>query len=445
MPTSCRCCPATTASSRPSARSSRDSAASISSTSCSPRRKATRSASTTTRLRRGWSACAAHRRSRASMRASSIAAAISAGSPTASCWCCAIGVLDAALHRLTAGGDRGRRRRPPRVAHDAVVRHGGSRAPGSGGAARPVARRAGRRAGGLQHGHQRRRLRDRRRPRPAGDGAAEASALRRRSSRARSTPDCARSGGPWPRRPPSRPDTADEEPRPPLRVEFAGGHRIAVETEAVVKRESILNTVGSLVRDPAAAVHRVPQRCGWSPSGRCRRCCRWSWCSARSASPAPACRPPPPARRRCCSASASTASCCSTSRHRWRWPSDPDDRRAGGDRRAVEQHAARHVDDGGDVLRPDVRRLPEPAAARPADRAQHGGLRRPHAGAGAGAPAAPPAAARRRRAADAAARRLDRAAPRGGCSRASVVPDRASWASPRRASASTRRSTGCDR
>jgi uncharacterized protein len=39
----------------------------------------------------------------------------------------------------------------------------------------------------------------------------------------------------------------DEDPLPPLRVEFAGGHRIAVETEAVVKRESIMNTVGSLV------------------------------------------------------------------------------------------------------------------------------------------------------------------------------------------------------
>jgi uncharacterized protein len=42
-------------------------------------------------------------------------------------------------------------------------------------------------------------------------------------------------------------DAPDGEPRPPLRVQFAGGHRIAVETEAVVKRESILNTVGSLV------------------------------------------------------------------------------------------------------------------------------------------------------------------------------------------------------
>jgi predicted exporter len=37
-----------------------------------------------------------------------------------------------------------------------------------------------------------------------------------------------------------------DEPLPALQVEFAGGHRIAVETEAVVRRESILNTVGSL-------------------------------------------------------------------------------------------------------------------------------------------------------------------------------------------------------
>jgi uncharacterized protein len=36
------------------------------------------------------------------------------------------------------------------------------------------------------------------------------------------------------------------EARPPLRVEFAGGHRIAVETEAFVRSESIMNTIGSL-------------------------------------------------------------------------------------------------------------------------------------------------------------------------------------------------------
>jgi predicted RND superfamily exporter protein len=41
-------------------------------------------------------------------------------------------------------------------------------------------------------------------------------------------------------------DNTDEEPLPPIRVEFAGGHRIAVETEAVVRSEAIFNTVGSL-------------------------------------------------------------------------------------------------------------------------------------------------------------------------------------------------------
>jgi uncharacterized protein len=37
-----------------------------------------------------------------------------------------------------------------------------------------------------------------------------------------------------------------EQERPPLQVQFVGGHRIAVETESVIRRESILNTVGSL-------------------------------------------------------------------------------------------------------------------------------------------------------------------------------------------------------
>ena len=40
--------------------------------------------------------------------------------------------------------------------------------------------------------------------------------------------------------------SATDETLPPLRVELAGGHRIAVETESVVRRESIWNTVGSL-------------------------------------------------------------------------------------------------------------------------------------------------------------------------------------------------------
>jgi predicted RND superfamily exporter protein len=42
-------------------------------------------------------------------------------------------------------------------------------------------------------------------------------------------------------------EAADQdEAHPPLHVQFAGGHRIAVETESVIRHESILNTVGSL-------------------------------------------------------------------------------------------------------------------------------------------------------------------------------------------------------
>lgn len=40
--------------------------------------------------------------------------------------------------------------------------------------------------------------------------------------------------------------SSGDEERPPLQVQFAGGHRIAVETEAVIRRESIMNTAGSL-------------------------------------------------------------------------------------------------------------------------------------------------------------------------------------------------------
>ncbi len=46
-----------------------------------------------------------------------------------------------------------------------------------------------------------------------------------------------------------RPEPApgeDGERLPPMQVEFVGGHRIAVEAEAVVKRESITNGIGSL-------------------------------------------------------------------------------------------------------------------------------------------------------------------------------------------------------
>ena len=63
-------------------------------------------------------------------------------------------------------------------------------------------------------------------------------------------------------------------------------------------------------------------------------------------------------------------------------------RHCSGHRRAVVEHAPRDVDDGGDVLRPHVCRLPEPSATRPADRALHDDLRDSDAGARAGAASA---------------------------------------------------------
>ena len=50
-----------------------------------------------------------------------------------------------------------------------------------------------------------------------------------------------------PNRPAHNPDrTTDDEPSPPLTTAFAGGHVISLETEALVKRESIWNSIGSL-------------------------------------------------------------------------------------------------------------------------------------------------------------------------------------------------------
>src|SRR5262249_48664042 len=41
-------------------------------------------------------------------------------------------------------------------------------------------------------------------------------------------------------------DRSDDERRPPLQVQFAGGYRIAVETESLVRREAVFNTLGAL-------------------------------------------------------------------------------------------------------------------------------------------------------------------------------------------------------
>ena len=218
-----------------------------------------------------------------------------------------------------------------------------------------------------------------------------------------------------------------------------------VETEAVVRRESIVNSVGSLalilpllylvfrslwlVVVGSAAVGAVAAR--RARRARVRRRAR--------------CRRRPPARRRCCSASASTASCCSTSPIASHRDAAPSRRTRSAARGPGVEHAARHVDDGGDVLRLDVRRLPEP---------QQLGLLIGHSMVvcgiltlvlvpallprrASGAPAARPH--------DAAARGVGRRGTGGRPRRRASVADRRAGASRPRGCASTRRSIGCAR
>ena len=145
-----------------------------------------------------------------------------------------------------------------------------------------------------------------------------------------------------------------DEPRPPMRVEFAGGHRIALETEALVRRESIVNTVGSLaVILPLlfvvfrsiwlVLVGAVPATISLDPRPGRARLPRCSLVGGRNGRVRHALR----------------------SRHRWRGPpvcrasapayGDGHRRDRVTDLRARGEHAPRHVDDGGDVLRFDVR------------------------------------------------------------------------------------------
>ena len=211
----------------------------------------------------------------------------------------------------------------------------------------------------------------------------------------------------------SEPLDVDDESLPPLQVEFAGGHRIAVETEALVRRESIVNTVGSLALILPllfivfrslwlVAVGSLPSALSLARgAGRARVRRRH------------ACRPPPPAPRRCSSVWAIDGVVLLYVAHRLALAEGQSPTAAVASGAGPDQHAARHVDDRGHVLRPDVRRLSQPAAARAADRPQHAGLRRADAGAGAGAAAA--ACSPRRaitRADDAAPGGMDRAASR---------------------------------
>ena len=161
------------------------------------------------------------------------------------------------------------------------------------------------------------------------------------------------------RRAAARADTADE-PRPPLQVEFAGGHRIAVETEAVVRRESILNTVGSLalILPLLFVVFRS------------------LWLVAVGSLPSASRLVIVLGALGLTGATLSAAATASAAMlfglgvdgvvllyvaHALASSSGAD-RRAGVRRpgRTGREHAARHVDDRRDLLRPGVRRLPEP-------------------------------------------------------------------------------------
>ena len=146
----------------------------------------------------------------------------------------------------------------------------------------------------------------------------------------------------------------EADPLPPLRVEFAGGHRVALETEALVRRESIVNSVGSLV--VILPLLFIVFRSGWLV--------------AVGALPSTLSLVLVLGGLGFAGAQLSTAG---TGAGAMLFGLGIDGvvllyvaylTPAGSRRYRVEdfgpghQHAARHVDDGGDLLRPDVRRLP---------------------------------------------------------------------------------------
>ena len=162
---------------------------------------------------------------------------------------------------------------------------------------------------------------------------------------------------------------------PALRVELAGGHRIAVETEAFIRRESIVNTLGSLalILPLLYFVFRSP------------------WLVAVGSLPSALSLIVVLGILGFTGATLSAAATGSAAMlfglgvdgvvllyvsHRLALARglDPRDGRSG-HRRTLEEHAARHVDDGGDLLRADVRGFSESSGAGAARRTQHGRLR----------------------------------------------------------------------
>ena len=240
------CCRTTAGSFRRSGASWPASAASTSSTSCSRRPTVTRSPTTTTRSTTGSTALRQHAgdRPRRQRRGRHDARFRLAGRPPAAAASrrARSAPALARLERRRACG-----RRSPSVARCWRVpspEMAAPRPPGSARPVRPACATARRRAGRAQRRRHRGRLRHQRRPAPAGDRAAGAARRTTPTSRARCSAAATHRARRSPRDPAGR--RCGDEPLPPLDVEFAGGHRIALETEAVVRRESISNTVGSL-------------------------------------------------------------------------------------------------------------------------------------------------------------------------------------------------------
>ena len=189
--------------------------------------------------------CAPRRRSSASTPAPSDRRATSAGSPIARLLLLRGRRLDEALRRLQPDGIRARRCAEPRAADGAVARGRRHGPLGSGRPARACCATRWAPRSRAQHRRDRRTATCR-----ADDRSRLVIARPRRPPYDSDVLACARRATPPDRAATvdqsSAPADAEDEPRPPLSVEFAGGHRIAVETEAIVQRESILNTVGSL-------------------------------------------------------------------------------------------------------------------------------------------------------------------------------------------------------
>ncbi len=235
-----------------------------------------------------------------------------------------------------------------------------------------------------------------------------------------------------------------EDDRPPLDVQFAGGHRIALEAEAVVKRESIINGAGSLALILPLLLVAISQRA----AGRDRRVAIGivlSDCARRAGL----------RRRHAFSRGGGRVRHVVWTRRGWRCAAvchapacaEGDRQRRGRHSRHFGvggKHGARDVDDGGDVSGVAGCRFSESRATRLADWRQHVRLWHCHADPGAGI--APGAGARATAAlVHAPAICGRRPVPRSHGARWSGAAHDHPWLRRDQAARSTRRSIDCAR